>query len=78
MQVSKNFCASYLTKFSVDLDRNQFAVETCWCDEPHYFVQSVVLGENSTYVISSTHTQSLSLAFKLGFMIHAFHFDVYE
>ena len=35
VQASKSFCASYFTKFSVDLDIIQYAVETCWSDEPH-------------------------------------------
>ena len=30
MQESKNFCANYLTKFSIDLDGIGHTVEMCW------------------------------------------------
>ena len=30
----KNFCASYLTKLSTDLDWIWYTVGTCWCDQP--------------------------------------------
>ena len=30
-----NFCASYLTKISIDLNGIWCTVDTRWCDEPH-------------------------------------------
>ena len=44
MRESKNFCASYLTKISTDLNG---IAETCWCDEPSIFNE-----ENPACVIS--------------------------
>ena len=35
MRESKNFCANYLTNFSIDLNGIHCTVDTCWCDEPH-------------------------------------------
>ena len=39
---SKSVWANYLTKFTIKLDRIWYAVETCWCDQPHsHFISSV-------------------------------------
>ena len=35
MQESEHFCASYITKFSVELGGIWCALETCWPDGPH-------------------------------------------
>ena len=38
-----NFCSSYLTKISVNLDGIWYTFETCWCDEPHTnFISSIL------------------------------------
>ena len=37
MQESKNVCANYLTKFSIDLNGTWYTVETCWCNDPHAY-----------------------------------------
>ena len=35
VQNSRNFCANYLMKFSIDVDGIWYTVETCWSDELH-------------------------------------------
>ena len=33
-----NFCASFPSNFSVDVDGNSYAVETCWSPEMHILI----------------------------------------
>ena len=41
---SKNCCANYLTKFSVDMNGIWYTVQTCWCHEPHtHFISSILI-----------------------------------
>ena len=48
----KNFCASYLTKFSIGLSGIWYSVETCWSDEPHThhpcFISSILYWRERT------------------------------
>ena len=52
---AKNFCFSYLTVFSINLDGICYTVKTCWCDELHthfiFLALQIFKGENSTCVI---------------------------
>ena len=41
VQESKIFCANYVTRFSIDLNKIWFVIETCWPDGPHTLFYSI-------------------------------------
>ena len=51
VQESKNFCKTYLTTFSIDLDGIGQTTETCWCDELHAHLSCLISGQGrETYL----------------------------
>ena len=72
---ARNFCGSYLTKFSIDLDRMWWTVETCLCDEPHTVLISFIQ-RREPYLCDFVKIKLLTLACIQIFTYHFFSFGM--
>ena len=72
---SKNFCANYLTKFSIDLNGNWLTLRLVGVINSFCFFYSVFKGENPTYIgLYSDMYRSISC--KHSLIIETLHCDI--